>query len=104
VTCANKTVLAKLDSLGENHTFDLEKVQDKITHENTLVKEKSETLDVLKSNHASQAVSYSSNFTDILKAHSELQDIKKSSHPGYIIAFDNIDIQLLRKSMTQQKD
>ncbi|KAK3754574.1 hypothetical protein QZH41_017326, partial [Actinostola sp. cb2023] len=100
VTCANKTVLAKLDSLGENHTFNLEKVQDRITHENTLVKEKSETLDVLKSNHASQAVSYSSNFTDILKAHSELQDIKKSSHPGYIIAFDNIDIQLLRKSMT----
>ena len=65
------------------------------------MKDQLETLDTIKSTHASHAkCSSSSCIESILKAHRELEDLKKVSHPGFIIAFDNIDIQLQRKSMT----
>jgi len=98
--CSNRTALAKLDCLSENHTFDLENIKERITKESMLVKEKQHDFDTLVATHATHISCSSNCIQSIAQARSELQDVKKLCHPGFIIAFDNIDIQLQRKSMT----
>ena len=100
LTCSNRAVLAKLDNLGENHDITLQKAQKTITHGNVIIQEKLKTLEVLKSSHTSHVICPTNCAESILLAKNEINDMQQSSHPGFIIAFDNIDIQLQRKSMT----
>jgi hypothetical protein len=57
------------------------------------------TLEVLKSNNNANATCNTSS-ESILRLKNEIGDLKKSFHPGFVIAFDNIDIQCKRKNMT----
>ena len=100
VTCANKTVLAKLDCLGKDHSLGLEKAKERITKDSFLQNEKQHELKTLKVDHATHVACTDSCRERISTAEQELKDIMKSCHPGFIVAFDNIDIELHRKNMT----
>lgn len=99
LTCSNKAILVKLDQLGEDHDSKLKVVKETITHENKILKAKVQTLEVLKSSKTSKSECDTIS-ESILKLSNEISKLKKSFHPGFVIAFDNIDIELRRKNMT----
>lgn len=100
LTCSNRAVLAKLDDLGEKHDSALQEAQKAITHENILIKEKLEALNELESSHSSHNTCPKTCSQSLSKAKIEVCEQQKLAHPGYCIAFDNIDVQLKRKNMT----
>ena len=103
VTCTNRAVLAKMDCLGENHTGNLTKVQERIARETAVLQQKYSVLTTMKASYASAADpnNCSSNSVEsILKVQREVECLRHSCHPGFINAIDNIDMQLHRKNMT----
>lgn len=74
-------------------------VKGTITDGNNILQAKVQTLEVLKSSQTSKSVCDTSS-ESILKLNNEISSLKKSFHPGFVVAFDNIDIELKRKNMT----
>ena len=79
----------KLDCPGEDHDVKLKKVKEMITHGNNTLQAKIQILEVLKSSQSTAESPES-----ILKLKNETSSVKKSLHPGFVISFDNIDVQL----------
>lgn len=98
VTCANRTVLSKLDCLDENHTSELLEIKEAITKSHEIVQEKHQELAKVKGTCTTAggwSPEYRKNIADAKKV------LEDTCHPGYVIAFDNyIDVQLQRKNMT----
>ena len=99
ISCCNSKALEVLDTLGEDHDLILHQTKDQITKENEAINaEKRHTCnveDITSSKFKSPGSSSSS-----CQGCQELKQERASSHPGFVIAFDNIDIHLQRKDMT----
>ena len=81
-----------LDTLGENHDSYLKQTRERITKEN-------EDLHLLKEEIKRSTCNCSEELSVLRKQAFELE---KSTHPGFVISFDNLDIQLQRKNMSME--
>ena len=93
-----------LDTLGENHDSYLKQTRERITKENEdlhLLKEKINSLNNVHSSHLS-SVSTSNCSGELSALRKQAFELEKSSHPGFVISFDNLDIQLQRKNMSME--
>ena len=100
LTCSNTSTLSKLDILGAHHNEVLITAKERISQEQVKLKELTERV-------TDQVHACSGNcLEDCLEAQASLeaQDLLKqhqmASHPGFVIAFDNIDLELKVKNMT----
>ena len=104
ITCSNKNVLAKLDALGEGFDSPLQAAKERISNENLRTKELQE-----KASAASHVCSADTCAEQCLshdlamKANDALKEHQITCHPGFTIAFDNIDLEVHRKNMTVAK-
>lgn len=103
LTCSNTSTLSKLDILGAHHNEVLITAKERISQEQVKLKELTERV-------TDQVHACSGNcLEDCLEAQASLeaQDLLKqhqmASHPGFVIAFDNIDLELKVKNMTMSK-
>lgn len=103
LTCSNTSTLSKLDILGAHHNEVLITAKERISQEQ--VKQKELTERVIDQVHAC-----SGNCSEdcleaqaLLKAQDLLKQHQMASHPGFVIAFDNIDLQSKVKNMTMSK-
>lgn len=103
LTCSNTSTLSKLDILGAHHNEVLITAKERISQEQVKLKELTERV-------TDQVHACSGNcLEDCLEAQAsfEAQDLLKqhqmASHPGFVIAFDNIDLELKVKNMTMSK-
>ena len=104
MTSSNKNVLSKLDSLGESFDRPLKAAKERISRENLKTKELQE-----RASAASHVCSPDSCAEECpaqnlsIQAKQSLKEHKVSCHPGFVIAFDNIDLEIPRKNMTMAK-
>ena len=91
-TCSNKTVLDRLDKLGEHHDHELQKTKEIITSENAMLQKCDDQMKTIVDEHA--------NHNDCNAGCMDRDDAQKSAHAGFTIAFDNLDVQVRRKKMT----
>lgn len=103
LTCSNTSTLSKLDILGAHHNEVLITAKERISQEQVKLKELTEIV-------TDQVHACSGNYLeDCLEAQASLeaQDLLKqdqmASHPGFVLAFDNIDFELKVKNMTMSK-
>ena len=95
--------MSKLDILGAHHNEVLITAKERISQEQVKLTELTQR--VTDQNHACSG----SCLEDCLEAQASLeaQDLLKqhqmASHPGFVIAFDNIDLELKVKNMTMSK-
>lgn len=93
-----------LDKLGENLDNYLIKTRERITKENAELNqldEKIKSLNNLHATHLSSASTCNCN-QELTALRKQAFELKKSTHPGFVISFDNLDIQLQRKNMSMQ--
>ena len=92
--------MATLEKLGENHDLDLVKAKERICQDINSLKQ----AQAMHSNFLLQHASYENckkAYNEELKSSKrKLYELKKTFYPGFVISFDNIDIQLQRKNMT----
>ena len=98
LTCSNRAILGKLDQLGEDHDIKL-KMAKETTDGNKALQTKVQLLEVRQSRQLSKSVCDTMTESTV-KLKNEISSLKRSFHPGFVIAFDNIDIELKRKNMT----
>ena len=104
VTCSNKCVLSKLDSLGESFDNPLNAAKERISRENLKTKELQE-----RARAASHVCSLDSCAEECpaqklsIQARQSLKEHEVNRHSGFVIAFDNIDLEIPRKNMTMAK-
>lgn len=95
ITCSNTKTLKVMDVLGENH--------DKVLTENkTRIAKDMKAISDAELEHISSGTCRRdpSVILSTCETCQTIKDAKISSHPGFIIAFDNIDIYLERREMT----
>ena len=93
-----------LDTLGENHDSYLKQTRERITRENEdlhLLKEKIKNLNDVHATHLSSPSTCNCN-EELSVLRKQAFDLEKSTHPGFVISFDNLDIQLQRKNMSME--
>lgn len=91
-----------LDTLGENHDSYLKQTRERITKENEdlhLLKEEIKTLTNVHASHLSSGSTCNCS-EELSVLREQAFELEKSSHPGFVISFDNLDIQLQRKNMS----
>lgn len=104
MTCSNKCVLSKLDSLGESFDNPLNAAKERISRENLKTKELQE-----RARAASHVCSLDSCAEECpaqklsIQARQSLKEHEVNRHSGFVIAFDNIDLEIPRKNMTMAK-
>ena len=104
LTNSNQQTLRTLDTLGENHDSYLIKTRDRISKENAelhLLDEKIKSLNNVHATHLSTALTCNCNH-ELSALRKQAFELEKSTHPGFVISFDNLDIQLQRKNMSMQ--
>lgn len=104
LTNSNQHTLRTLDTLGENHDSYLIKTRERISKENAelhLLDEKIKSLNNLHATHLSSALTCNCN-QQLSALRKQAFELEKSTHPGFVISFDNLDIQLQRKNMSMQ--
>ena len=91
----------KLETIGENHDHQLKQVKERIAMEHKKIENKKA---VIKSLYDTSKRNACPDFSTLQakqnKARSSLREYQKICHPGYVIAFDNIDIHVKRRDMT----
>ena len=106
LTCCNTSILAKLDTLGQDFDADLHTAKNAIHKENCDVQH---LKDNIKSAHSCSAGCSKGceQATVRSETQKELKQRTADRHPGFSIAFDNIDMEIKAKNMTmanQNKD
>ena len=97
-------MLSKLDSLGESFDNPLNAAKERISRENLKTKELQE-----RARAASHVCSLDSCAEECpaqklsIKARQSLKEHGVNCHPGFVIAYDNIDLEIPRKNMTMAK-
>ena len=92
VTCSTAKVRAKFDVLGENHGQKILDLQKKLSNEKELVLEHTRKVVAITDSCCSNEHPCTQQCADdATKAKCELKQAKKNMHPGFAIAFDNID-------------
>jgi hypothetical protein len=101
---SNYRTLLKLEAIGQSHDVRLHEVKDIIVNEHKAVEKKKQEVNELKAIFAEQNVQSKhqeeSVSSKLKKATTELKDAQRKCHPGFLIAFDNIDFHMKRRSMT----
>ena len=93
-----------LDTLGENHDSYLKDTRERITKENEdlhLLKKEINSLSNVHSSHLSSGSTCNCS-EDLYVLRKQAFELEKSSHPGFVISFDDLDIQLQRKNMSME--
>lgn len=104
LTNSNQQTLRTLDTLGENHNIHLIKTKERISKENAelhLLDEKKKKLCAVHATHLSSTTACSCN-QELAHISKQIFEFEKSIHPGFVISFDNLDIQVQRKIMSMQ--
>ena len=99
LTCCNTTILAKLDILGQDFDAELHAAKDAIHKENCEIQH---LKDVIKSSHSCSA-ECSEGCEQAAVRRQTQQELKQRTadrHPGFSIAFDNIDMEIKARNMT----
>ena len=92
--------MATLDKLGENHDLDLTKAKERICQDTNSLKQAQAIHSNFLSQHASHENCTKACHEELISSGRKVYELKKTFHPGFVISFDNIDIQLQRKNMT----
>ena len=100
LTNSNSHILATLDKLGENHDLDLVKAKERICQETISLKQAQAMHSNLLSQHASHGNCTLACHEELSSSRRKVYELKKTFHPGFIISFDNLDVQVQRKNMT----
>lgn len=93
-----------LDTLGENHDSYVKDTRERITKENEdlhLLKEEINSLSNVHSSHLSSGSTCNCS-EELSVLRKQAFELEKSSHPGFVISFDNLDIQLQRKNTSME--
>ena len=95
ITCSNYKALKVMDVLGENHNKVLNEARTRVTKEIQEITDK-------EVQHASsgRCTKGPSGMSITCETCQLIKSQKLKSHPGFIVAFDNIDIHLERREMT----
>ena len=102
VTCSAAKVRAKFDVLGENHGQEILDLQKKLSNEEEVVLEHTrKVVAITDSCSSNEHLCTRQCADDAAKAKCELNQAKKNMHPGFAIAFDNIDGKRERRHMTK---
>lgn len=95
--------LNKLDAFSMDHDSPLKAAKQRISEGNVKLKQRTERA-------VSAAHVFSNTCTEgctllqsVSQANSSLKEQKMACHPGFTIAFDNIDLEINRKNMTMSK-
>lgn len=99
LTTSNKAILQKLDNLGEDHDMKLQLAK-KTTSEQNVTKK---LLLDKREKALSVQVDTDQGSQNTAELNKEMKEQQSSSHPGYVISFDNIDLQLKRRNMTSSQ-
>ena len=83
-----------MDIIGKDHDLWLLNTQERIASEQTQLKKMQLNISELKEN-----LNHST-FDEYIKACSNMRKEKTKCHPGFIVAFDNIDLHMERRNMT----
>ena len=78
------------------------KAKERIGAEASRLKQAQEKHKSLLVQHASHGICTSACHQELTSSRREVYGLKKTTHPGFVISFDNLDIQLQRKNMTMQ--
>lgn len=101
LTNANFSILRKLDELSADHDAELVLAKKQISEQNKEFKIAQEKCNAVFENHASHtpcsATECQSEFQAAIK---EKHVLREMAHPGFVISFDNLDINLQRRNMT----
>jgi len=89
-----------MDTIGQSHDLRLHEVRERITSEITEIEEKKKEVQCL--HELTENEKSSSLLADYIQANRELHEQQKNTHPGFLIAFDNIDFHLSRRNMTMK--
>ena len=92
--------MATLDKLGENHDVDLAKAKERIFQDTNSLKQAQAIHSNVLSQHASHENCTNECHEELISSTRKVNELKKTFHPGFVISFDNIDVQLQRKNMT----
>ena len=92
--------MATLDKLGENHDVDLAKAKERICQDTSSLKQAQAIHSDVLSQHASHENCTNACHKELISSTRKVNELKKTFHPGFVISFDNIDVQLQRKNMT----
>ena len=93
----NQQTLRSFNTLGENHDSYLINVRDRITKENAELNLLHDKIKSLNDLHTTRT--YNQELSSLREQAFELE---KSAHPGFVISFDNLDIQLERKNKSMK--
>lgn len=103
VTCTNACALKKLDVLGENHDSPLKAVKERVTQENVKLKQLEQEADSVTHRCYDVCPNACPAAEASILASQRVKHHQMACHPGFTIAFDNIDLQISRKNMTMSK-
>ena len=103
VTCTNAGALKKLDVLGENHDSPLKAVKERVTQENVKLKQLEQEADSVTHSCYDVCPNACPAAEASILASQRVKHHQMACHPGFTIAFDNIDLQISRKNMTMSK-
>ena len=106
MTCTNKSVLSKLDALGKHFDKPPESAKQAILIDNVIEKALQEKASASAFNPQLCSGDYQKKQTARM-AKNALLEHQTNSHPGFSVAFDNIDLEIHRRNMTmanQNKD
>ena len=103
ITCSNTCALNKLDTFSMDHDSPLKVAKQRISDKNVKLKQQTE--------RAVSAAHICSNtcpegcalLQSAFQAISSIKEQKMACHPGFTIAFDNIDLEINRKNMTMAR-
>ena len=90
LTCSNQCALSKLDTLGEEYNLELQTVKERISKENYGIRKLEESARVA---HTCSPVCLEG-ICQAKAAKESLKQQKTACHPGFIIAFNNIDLEI----------
>ena len=102
VTCSAANVRAKFDVLGENHGQEILDLQKNMSNEEEVVLELTgKVVAITDSCSSNEHPCTQQCADDATKAKCELKQARKNMHPGFAIAFDNIDGKRACKHMAK---
>jgi chromosome segregation ATPase len=91
-----------METVGENHDYQLEQVKKRITMEHNQLENTKSLIEALAEKMENAGTSLSKLQAKQNKVKSDMREYQKMCHPGYAIAFDNVDIHVKRRDMTLQ--
>lgn len=103
ITCSNTCALNKLDVFSMDHDSPLKAAKQRISEENVKLKQQTERTVSAAHVCSNTCTEGCTLLQSVSQANSSLKEQKMACHPGFTIAFDNIDLEINRKNVTMSK-